>query len=334
MALLTATNPTLMDWKAALDPNHSVGALIELLAETNEIISDLTFIEGNEPTGHLMNVQTGLPPVAWRKLYQGIQAGKGRRTQVRESTAWMEAFNEIDAKLVELNGNGNAFRMQEARMQIEAMSQEMTEKLFYGNSVEHPEQILGLSNRYNDLSSDLGRRNIISGGGTGSDNRSIWLICWGPEGIFCFTPNGIPAGLRVEDLGKEVSENYGGVTGAKLMVWRMHFQWDIGLGVADWRYGVRLANIDYSNLTRDAASGANLPELMAQATRRVPRLQTMRKAWYMSADVLDYLEAQLASAVQNSTLTMEMVGGVPTYHFRGIPIRQVDQLQVDETLVA
>ena len=107
---VNTNNPTLLDWKAALDPQGNIGALIEVLHETNEILEDMAVIEGNEVTSHLMNVRTGLPPVTWRRLYEGIDPGKGGRKQVRETTGWMEAYNEIDAKLAELNGNVNAFR--------------------------------------------------------------------------------------------------------------------------------------------------------------------------------------------------------------------------------
>lgn len=332
MATLANDNPTLADWKAALGPDGQVGVLINLLEKTNEIIDDMTFIEGNESTGHLMNVATGLPTVIWRRLYEGVKPGKGRRAQVREAAGWMEAFNYIDSKLVELNGNGAQFRLQEAMLEIEAMTQSLARMFFYGNPDTDPKNVMGMAPRYSSRSAPNGR-NIINGGGTGSDNRSIWLINWGPNATFGFVPKGSQAGLQVEDLGRGPVENYDGVTGSVLMMHKMRFAWDAGFGVADWRYNARIANIAVSELTDDASSGANLPVLMKKAVRKVPRRRMTRPAFYMSSDLIGYLETQLAAATKNSTLRREEVGGTMTDTWDGIPIRQVDELEVNESAV-
>ena len=332
MATLANTNPTLADWKQALGPDGQIGMLINLLEKTNEIIDDMTVIEGNETTGHLMNVASGLPTVVWTRLYEGVSPGKGKRVQVREAAGWMEAFNEIDAKLVSLNGNGAAFRLQESMLQIEAMTQSAANKLFYGNPDTDPRDIMGLSPRYSSKSAQNGR-NILDAGGTGSDNRSIWFLNWGPNALFNFVPKGSNAGLQMEDLGLETAENFGGVTGKLLRVYRTHFMWDLGVGLADWRYCVRVANIDKSDLTDDASSGANLPNMMAKAIRRTPRKRLNRAAFYMTGDMIGYLESQLSAATKQSTLRREEVGGVMTDTFQGFPLRQVDELDVNEARV-
>jgi len=333
--VMNELNPTLLDWKAALDPNGQVAALIEVLHETNEVLEDMAVIEGNEATSHLMNIRTGLPPVTWRRLYEGIDPGKGAREQVRETTGWLEAYNQIDAKLVALHGAGQAFRMQEADGQIEAMAQEVARRIFVGNTADDPKHIMGLSPRYNEGRKSVAQnaRNVLNGGGTGADNRSIWLLSWGPMGCFTFTPKGMPAGLQMEDKGRVTSETAGG-TGKLLEVFRARFEWNLGLGLADWRYCVRIANIDLSQLNEDASgNSANLPILMARAIRKVPKRQMMRMAFYMSDEMYDYLGPQLSAAVKESTLTMDHVGGRTITRFQGIPCRQVDQLAMDEARV-
>ena len=330
---VATSNPTMADWKAALGPDNTIGDLINVLEETNEIMEDVTMMEGNEPTGHLMNIASGLPSATMRRLYEGIKPTKGGRIQVREHVGWLEAYHEIDKKLVDLNGNGQMFRLQEAMLEAETMNRGFTKQLFYGDHRNNPEEIHGLSARYNSVSSGESRRNVIDGGGTGVDNRSVWLINWGPQAVFSFAARGMPAGLQMEDLGLETATNYAGVTGALLRVWRMHFSWDFGLGIADWRYAVRLCNIDVGDLTEDASAGANLPVLLARALRRTPRKKLNRARFYMSQDVLGYFEAQLASAVKSSTLTMQDVGGVMIPTWKGVPVRQVDQLEADEARV-
>ena len=46
---------------------------------------------------------------------------------------------------------------------------------------------------------------------------------------------------------------------------RTYFQWDVGLSVRDWRSVVRIANIDVSDLSKDASTGANLIDLLDEA---------------------------------------------------------------------
>jgi hypothetical protein len=117
-------------------------------------------------------------------------------------------------------------------------------------------------------------------------------------------------------------------------VYRMHFRLDCGLCVRDWRYVVRIANLDKSALLPDASSGANLPDLMYEAIERLPSLSGVRPAFYMSRYVRQRFRQQLAALTKNSTLEMKNVGGHMAYIFNEIPLRRVDKLSVDEALVS
>jgi hypothetical protein len=79
-------------------------------------------------------------------------------------------------------------------------------------------------------------------------------------------------------------------------------------------------------------TGANLPDLMFQALERVHSMNG-RAAWYMDRGIATKLRQQSASAVKQSTLEVEQVGGVMVTSFGGVPIRRVDVLSPDEALV-
>jgi len=55
---------TLADWAKRLDPDGKTPDIVELLSQTNEILTDMIFQEGNLPVGHRTTVRTGLPTVA------------------------------------------------------------------------------------------------------------------------------------------------------------------------------------------------------------------------------------------------------------------------------
>ena len=52
MAVKGLTALTLADWGKRVDPNGKVDKIIELLGQTNPILQDMPFVEGNLPTGH------------------------------------------------------------------------------------------------------------------------------------------------------------------------------------------------------------------------------------------------------------------------------------------
>ena len=103
MAELAANALTLADWAKRLDPNGKVDAIVELLSQTNEVLDDMLWREGNLPTGHRLTVRTGLPTVAWRLLNQGVQPSKSSTAQIDEACGIMEAWSEVDEEVAKEN---------------------------------------------------------------------------------------------------------------------------------------------------------------------------------------------------------------------------------------
>lgn len=336
MATLSTTNPTLMDLANVTDPNGQVAAVIEILNETNEILPDMSWQEGNLATGHRTTVRTGLPTPTWRRFNQGVTPNKSSARQITFNTAMMEAYAEVDKALADLNGNTAAFRLRENIPHIEGMNQEMADTLFYGDEASEPEAFSGFATYYNSLSGSEASDNVINGGGSGSDNASIWLVVWGPNTCYGVIPKGSKAGIQVTDKGQvTIQDASNGSNTGRMEAYQTHYRWDCGLCIPDWRYVVRIANIDKSLLTRvytsgAFSSGAHLPDLMFQAMRLVPNLSMGRAAFYMSRDTMSWVMRQTSAAVQNATLTTEMVGGKMTTAFMGIPMRRCDALSADE----
>jgi hypothetical protein len=331
MTTLSVTNPTLLDLAKRTDPDGSIATIVELLSQTNEMLDDMTWQEGNLPTGHRTTVRTGLPTVTWRKLYGGVQPSKGRTKQVTDNTGMLEAYAEVDKALADLNGNTAAFRLSEDRGFLEAMNQEIQQTILYGNEGTEPEAFTGLTPRYNLLSAANGE-NIIDALGTGTDNNSIWLVVWGPNTVHGIVPKGSTAGLQRKDHGEVTIENVDGA-GGRMQAYRTHYRWDAGLTVRDWRYVVRIANIDKSLLKEAMSTGADIADLMFQAMEIVPNLSMGRPVFYMSRRMRSFFRRQVSYHTKSSTLDFENVGGRRTMTFQGIPIRRVDQLAADEARV-
>src|SRR4051812_6788845 len=133
MAVLATGQLTLADWAKRLDPDGNVPAVAELLSQTNDILEDAVFLEGNLPTGHRVVIRTGLPTIYYRMLNQGVPTSKATTAQVDEQIGMLEARSHIDTKLAMLNGNSAAFRLSEDSAFIESMNQTQANVMFYGN---------------------------------------------------------------------------------------------------------------------------------------------------------------------------------------------------------
>ncbi len=306
--------------------------IVELLGQTNEILDDMVFQEANGTTGHRTTVRTGLPAPTWRKLYGGVQPTKSTTAQITDSMGMLEAYAEVDKALADLNGNSNEFRLSEDRAHIEGMSQEMADTLFYGNEGTEPEAFTGLAPRFNDSTAGNGE-NIIKGGSSDTDNSSIWLVGWGPNTVFGTFPKGSKAGIQVTDKGQVTIENVDGA-GGRMEAYRTHYRWDMGLVVRDWRYVVRIPNIEKSALTKNAASGADLTDLMIQAIELMPNLNNVRPVFYVPRNIRAFLRRQISNKTLNATMSLDNVAGRHVVMFDGIPVRRVDKLAANEALVS
>lgn len=336
MVLLSAANPTLLDLARRMDPDGRIADIVEILNQTNEILDDMVWLEGNLPTGHRTTVRTGIPQPTWRKMYGGVQPTKSTTAQVTDNTGMLEAYAEVDKALADLNGNTAEWRLSEEKPHIEGMSQEIAETIFYGNEGTAPETFTGIAPRFNALTGVANARNIINAGGSGSGNLgSIYLIGWGPNTVHGIVPKGSKAGLQMEDKGQVTIENVDGA-GGRMEAYRTHYRWDAGLSVRDWRYIVRICNIDRTTLKAHPTIGTDvvLPDLMFEAIERIPNPGAARFAFYTDRTIATKIRQQSSDLVKNSTLTIEQLGGVPVVSFHGFPIRRVDALAVDEAVVA
>lgn len=335
MTTLAVTHPTLLDLARASDPDGKIAAVVEILNETNEILDDMVWQEGNLPTGNRTTVRTGLPAPTWRKMYGGVQPTKSTTATITDSCGMLEAYAEVDKALADLNGNTGAFRTQQERAQIEGINQELADSLFYANEATEPEAFTGLAPRFNSLSA-ANAENIIDAGGTGTDNQSIWLVVWGPLTAHGIIPKGSKAGMQITDKGQVTIENVDGA-GGRMEAYRTHYRFDAGLTVRDWRYVVRIANIDKSLLIPDISTGANLHDLMMQAIEKIPNLNSGRPVFYVSRTIRTMLSRQAIVYVKSGTLTMEQMQGTNNFRrypaFQGIPVRRVDTIVADEARV-
>lgn len=320
-------NPTILDVAKRMTGDGNLDKIVEMMNQTNEILTDMTMLEGNLPTGNISTVRTGLPKVAWRVFNDGVEPSKSATAQATDTCGMLEAYAVVDRELAKIANNAKEFRLQEDRAFLEAMNQEMASTLFYGSKAM-PEKFVGLTPRYSDKTAKSGE-NIIDAGGTGANLTSIWLVVWSPNTVHGIYPKGSKAGFEMEDDGvvDVVTKE-----GKKYKAYQTHYQWKNGLTVRDWRYVVRIANIDVTKLKKDASAGADLIDLMIDAEEKVPNLGMGRPVWYMNKTVRGFLRKQLNEGHKYQTAAGEEPGKI-TVDFNGTPVRRTDALIIGEQQV-
>jgi hypothetical protein len=285
-----------MDVAKRLDPNGNVDKIVEALEQQNEILTDMTWRAGNQTGGHRTTVRTGISEPTWRKFYGSVQPTRTTTAQITATCGMLEDYSEVDAALVEIETDPAAFRLSEDIGKMQGFGQKV--------SAENGD-------------------NVILGDSDDDNCLSIWLVVWGENAAgFGIVPRNSKAGWQMTDKGKVTKESSEGL----MEVYRTHYRWDLGLCIRDWRYVVRIANIEVDALTKGAATGDDLIDLLTQAIELPPSLSAGRPVFYANRKAKSFLRRQIANKVAASTLAMDTVAGKHVLSFDGIPFRRVDSL--------
>lgn len=330
MAILTSTMPTLIDKFSRQDSTQKIMKIVELMAKQNDILMDAEYMECNDGSKHKTTMRSGIPEPTWRMFNQGVQPSKSTTVPVLDTTGMMEDYGLVDKALADLSGNADAFRASENLGKLQGFNNKASRYMFYGNSQTEPQAFLGLTPRYNSLAAESGR-NIVDAGGTGSTNTSIWFVTWGELTTHLLYPKGSVAGFQHRNLGEDtVKDDLGG----EFQAYRDHFKWDIGMSVRDWRANARVANIDVTTLTSDAATGAKLIENMIKAYYLLdnPMQGEGKTVIYCNRTIQTFLHLQAMNS-KNVNLTLGEYAGRKIPELLGIPIKRCDELLNTESRV-
>jgi hypothetical protein len=322
MALLNSSVITLYDRVLAMDPDGRMGPIVEMLMQRNPILQHVHFREGNLTQGHQYISRTGLPSFTWRKFNEGVPSSKSRRHQHIETCGMLAGRSVIDVDLAELEGDAQAFRLDEDMANIAAFNNEVALGIFAHSNVSNPEKFMGLAPRFAATANNPAGSQIIkhTAGAAGGDQYSMWGIWWGPETVFGIFPRGSVGGISTKDRGEiDVLDASSNAYGAYVT----EYKWKVGLVVRDWRQVVRICNIDVSATT---GTDDTIIPAMIDGETQIFDDSNGQGHWYANRRLYALLRKQERSAVKNSTLSFEDIAGRKVLTFGGNPIDKVDAL--------
>jgi hypothetical protein len=347
--MATGSWPTLLDVALRQDKDGKIPVIAEMLSQANDYAEDMPWVEANERTGHEFVFRTSIPAGTWRQYNMGVPYSKSTTAKARVGLGMLEDYSQVDRALAEHSGNVERFRESEDVAFMEGMSQTIAQTFFYGNTVTNPSEFMGLSPFYNTLNTANAQNaaNVIDGGGSGSDNASLWLVGWSPETVFALFPAGSKAGLDMVDKG-DVVPGFDSL-GNRFEAYTSWFRQQAGLCPKDWRYASRVANIDVTGAGLAGPTPIDLFTTMAQQLLLFPKFSPptsgitktdapqddfgIRGIWYCNRTLRYWMDVQ-AMRDRNVLLTLNDYAGKPITTFRGIPVKIVDQLLTTETTVS
>ena len=331
MATNNATQLTIRDVSKRLDPDGSASVIAEIIQQRVPIIEDVPFFEANGITEHRSTVRTGQPNGTYRKANEGVANEKSTTAQNVDVMGSLESYSEVDEVVAEMGGNLQMNLMNESKSFMAGLGETFATKIVYGDTDTTPEEILGINARFDSTSAENGR-NVILGGGSGSDNNSILFVGWGEGGVKGVYPKGSQAGLQVNFKGKQTLED---ANGNQYEGYRTHFSWKHGLVVDNWKACGRIANIDTSALTKDkSGSSADLTDLIAQMlVQWEGTMGGLTPRIYMNRTIMSFLRRQALNTT-NVQFGLQEVFGTTFMTIDGVVVRPLDSLTSAEATIS
>ena len=345
----TSGLPNIVDWARSIDPDGKPAHIAQLLSQCNQMMKDMIWQEANMPLAHKITVGVSLPQGTFRAANLGVAFSKALNAQMQFGIAELVSYSGVDRSIAELWGDINKFRYQQDMAHIEGMSQQVSGALIYSNEGTNPGQMTGFAPLYNTVNSAtaFNATNVIDGGGTGSSNSSIWYINWGDVTTYGLFPKGTPSGIVYEDKG-DIRALYD-ANNNQFEGYTSFFRIKFGLCINDWRYNVRIANLDTTTAGLAGTAPPDLYVLLSKAMGKIPA--SSRRVFnadetddptdpkpgtmpciYVNRTIQEYLDIQ-AIRDKNVLISLRDYAGQPVVGFRDIPIRIVDQLLTNEARV-
>lgn len=332
MATLNQNALTLLDWRSRTNPDGMIADVVEVLAQSNDILKDMTFMEGNLPTGIVTTQRTNVPSPSVRRINQGVPYTKSTTKQIVDTVTCFEDRSKVDVKLLALQKDPMRFRYSEDLAHVAGFGDTIAKNVIYGVSDEsNPDQFNGfdIRHRYLGNTSDPTKEGYttLDAGGSGTVT-SMYFVNWGEltcTGIF---PQNGTAGLSKKDLGEQTVKDADG-NEYEAMVTR--WNWDVGLTIRDYRAVGAIRNIDVALFK--SATSAQKQKFIEDIIRVHDRLRNPNAILYCSRSAYTLLKLALLDKNNVHVELRTLENGLRDLYVDGMAVRRLDCISENESKV-
>ena len=316
-------------------------ALVDTLSQRTPMLEEGYWIEADDFLSHHF-MQALAEPVGVDTIVNvGVGWDVYTETPVTELIQGLEDYFRIDMRILKKKSDPQKYLKQQIDAFVRALTKTFHDRVLYGNYIgangvsntavgvgpstsiggASAARITGLMTRFNTIATNPWY-NVITNSGTGAAAQASTLaLKWGEDGVYFVYPHGGQNFIEVEDLGQVLvyDSNRNPYT-----AYVVHFIISFGLCVADPRNVQRVANITTSAYwapTPQLKALGQMPNGLEGAVLYVPRFVYT----YMQVDAL---------LGTNKLYTKEEVWGHQQDMFQGVPVRMLERMATNESIVA
>jgi hypothetical protein len=243
MALLIQNNQLTLAEVNKLSGNVETGDILAELAQNNSFLDEVPWFPSTHGSHNEVFKAKSLGKGAFTKINSGIPRVGAAGDVFKEPVRIYEGESEVDERLFKGADAPAEIRTNYDKMHLEGILQDFNHAIIYADQTADPDAFNGFAKRRGKVDGKY----VRSGGGSGTDLTSAWLIEFGRRGVF-FTYNkaGSP-GLLNEDRGRHRVAAPDGT--GEMWAWIRHYEIWAGINVANERSLQRYANIESDDTT-------------------------------------------------------------------------------------
>lgn len=314
----------------SLDAQAAYIEAAKTLSRKCPLIEIIPFMPSNQTMGQVGSRDASLVTPSTRRFNETTAPTATHTVPYTEPIAMVVDYSEVDYDLWRMQPDPNRWRTGKDQRKVESISQKAEALYWYGSIASDPGAFNGIMTRFNSLSyrpngDSTWPYNVLGGGGDGSNTASIVIMQFGEGKVVGRYPHNLPAGLQIEDLGRQTKRDSTG----NIEVMTTRFSWFFGLDIEDERCVQRIANIETSGSTNIF----NADKLIEAINNLPDGGQDPSTTIFMPRS----LKTQLDIASKDKTnvrYEMSEVWGRPMTQFRGTPVVLSEKMSEAETVIS
>lgn len=294
-----------------------------LLAKENQFFETAKWKEANRLDADLITQQKTVPTPTVRGYNEGVSPTVMQTAQIVQPICLVEDRSEIDEAIVDDAPNPRKYRYDEDLGHMEGMIQKVVDLFLNGSLATDPKSLDGINTRFSAYSMVNVHNNEDA---TGAAVTSVYLVQWGPKGVYLTYPAGGKQLIQRLDKGKIWRSTSASDEQVGLWKYVTQFKVKLGLSIRDNRCLQRIANIGTTT------SNTLSLELVIAARNLMPRMGE-GSIMYVNRRTQTQLDI-LALTKNNIVYRQDDNFGKPQTMVQGIPVKMLEGIKITQAVLA
>ena len=292
-------------------------AIVDTLAQRTPFMEEGYWTEADDFNSHHLLRALSEPTGSDSRINKGTAYEAGTVVPVTEILQGLRSMSRVDTELLRRQKDPAAYRASRNAMTVRGMRKTFNDRVLYGNNATSPDQINGITTRFNLLALS----NVVGNGG-GTAVYSIWIIKWGLDGLFFTYPRNGQGWIQEEDLRQQLVPD-DQTTPQYYTALVSKFTINFGIAVGN--------NDNVRRITNHDATHQFDPDLLIEEIGNLPD-GTDNCVIYVPRTIMNQMNIEAANK-NNVNYAPGEAFGRKIQTFQGLPVIMNERLTITETAV-